>query len=461
MAGKILIVDDVATNRIVLKVKLASACYDVIQACDGRSALETARQDLPDLILLDIMMPDIDGIEVCKQLKADAYTAHIPIIMVTAHNDSDAKFKALLAGADEFLSKPLDELVLLARVRSLLRARDTIEELHLRDSTCRELGFAEPQEPFRKDPIIALVASNKKQASRWKHELAQHIASPILILAKEDVLANGDLTQTPDIFVIASEIDAPNDGMHLLSELRSRSQTRHCAIVMIVPEGHTNQSATALDLGANDLLTIDFDSKELALRLKTQARRKFQADKLRETVRDGLRLAVIDPLTGLFNRRYAMPHLKRIAQRAIANDRHFAVMLLDLDRFKTINDSYGHAAGDIVLQDVSKRIKDNLRGVDLVARIGGEEFLVAMPDAQMSEARQTAERLCRVINETPISITEKQMSIDVSLSIGVATGGGKEYDINMLDALIDAADTALYRAKSEGRNQVTVSEAAA
>ncbi len=461
MAGRILIVDDVATNRIVLKVKLMAACYDVLQANDGRSALAVARKELPDLILLDIMMPDINGIDVCQKLKADPHTAHIPIVMVTAQNDSASKFQALQAGADEFLSKPLDELILLARVRSLLRARTTDEELRLRDSTCRELGFAEPKAEFKHDATIALIAPSKNIATKWKATLAPHLDETLIVLPKEDALSIDAHAPLPDLFVIASDLDGPGDGLRLLSELRSRASTRHSGIIMIVPEGHTNHSATALDLGANDLLVAGFDGKELALRLQTQAKRKFQADKLRETVRDGLRLAVIDPLTGLFNRRYAQSHLKRIAQRAISHDRHFAVMLLDLDRFKVINDTYGHAAGDVVLKEVSKRIKDNLRGVDLVARIGGEEFMVAIPDAQLLEARLTAERLCRVVNETPITIPDKDFVIHASMSIGVAIEGGAEFDTDRIGDLIDQADAALYQAKSEGRNQVTICEAAA
>src|SRR6056297_1323740 len=133
MSGKILVVDDVATNRIILKVKLASACYDVLQADGGAAALRIARAEQPDLILLDVAMPDLDGIEVCRRLKADAETADIPVIVVTAYDDTRAKLAALEAGAEEFMSKPLDDLGLLAPVRSVLRARSIAAELALRE----------------------------------------------------------------------------------------------------------------------------------------------------------------------------------------------------------------------------------------------------------------------------------------------------------------------------------------
>jgi len=279
-------------------------------------------------------------------------------------------------------------------------------------------------------------------------------------LRKETVLATGgDNAAVPDIYVIAGDLADPGGGLRLLSELRSRPVTRHAAVLMVLSEGARGQAAMALDLGANDLLVAGFDPDELALRLTRQIRRKREADRLRETVRDGLRAAVIDPLTGLYNRRYAQPHLARIATRAVETGRHFALMVLDLDRFKDVNDTHGHATGDAVLREVARRVKRNLRSVDLVARIGGEEFLVAMPDTTLPEARRAAERLCRVICETPVQMPEAAGGLTVSVSIGVAMGGGAA--TTDVDLLLSQADKALYGAKSDGRNQVTISRSAA
>lgn len=460
MAGRILIADDVAINRIVLKVKLMAACYEVLQASNGAEAIECARTDAPDLILLDLLMPDMDGVAVCKQLKDDPLTAHIPIIMVTAHNDNTLKINALRAGADEFMTKPLDELTLLARVRSLLRARDTDEELRLRDSTCRELGFAEKAAGFTPPSTIAMIAAKPETAISWKAALGKTLNDKVIVTPKEQVLSQTKAKDAPDVYVIACDLAKPDEGLRLMSELRSRPETRHSAIIMVIPKGEHSKSATALDLGANDLMFEGFDPEEMVLRLKTQIKRKGQADQLRETVRDGLRMAVIDPLTGLYNRRYAMPHLARIAERAKSTGRPYAVMVLDIDRFKSVNDTYGHAAGDVVLQVVASRIKDNLRGVDMVARIGGEEFLVVMPDTQLDDARQTAERLCRVIDSSPIALANGKGSADISLSIGVSMGG-VHGAVRTIDQLIESADRALYLAKSDGRNQVIFSRSAA
>lgn len=458
MPGRILIVDDVATNRIVMKVKLTEACYDVLQADGGRRALQLARAERPDLILLDIMMPDIDGIEVCKRLRGDPETAEIPIIMVTSSRDSGDRLRALKAGADDFLSKPLDDLILLARVRSLLRARETAQELALRDGTRRALGFAEPAPEFARPGRIALVAGRGEAALAWKIALAPHLPNAMFdLIGRAEALGPAQEDKAPDIFVVAADLERPLAGLNLLTDLRARAATRHAAVVMVVPDGAREAAAMALDLGASDIVTGPFDPEEMTLRLRTQMLRKQQADRLRASVKDGLRLAVTDPLTGLFNRRYAQPHLARIAQRAKDTGRPFAVMLIDLDRFKTVNDRFGHAAGDAVLREMARRLTENLRPVDLIARIGGEEFLVVLPETDADKATATAERLRGRINALPVSLPGGKGSLRVTASIGLALVPGGEEDI---EALLALADGALYAAKAEGRNKVSIRSAA-
>lgn len=458
MTGRILIADDVATNRIVLKVKLSSAFYDVIQASSGQQTLEVALSERPDLIILDDQLSDIDGISVCRALRSDPATEHIPIIMITSSAEKPSKLGALRAGADDILFKPIDELMLLARVRSLLRACGTADELRLRASTCRDLGFAEAQAGFETPGSVALVAAQKDTALRWRTQLGGQISDRISILSRSEALQSLFHTTAPDLFIIAGDLDNPDEGLRLLSELKSRMETRYVPVLMVLGQPPHSQAIVALDLGANDVIGENFDPEELALRVKTQIKRKRQSDRLRETVQDGLRMAVIDPLTGLYNRRYALPHLGHISQRAKQTKRSFAVMILDLDRFKTVNDSFGHAVGDEVLTEVASRIRKNLRNVDLAARIGGEEFMIAMPDISLNVARVAAEQLRKAIEETPIEVGAPAKTLDVTISVGVAMGDSENSDINKLMSL---ADRALYAAKTDGRNQVTVSLSAA
>jgi two-component system cell cycle response regulator len=455
MTGRILVVDDVATNRIVMKVKLAAACYAVDQADCGHAALESARANRPDLILLDVVMPDMSGLDVCRRLKSDPATADIPVILITALSDRDAKMSGLEAGADDFLTKPVDEVTLLARVRSLLRARDTARELRERGEPV--LGFAEDAAGFtaRDRPgRIALVAAGPKGAVLWKTALDDRIAGEVSILPRAAALTGAGTTETeaPDVFVIAADLTHRNEGLRLLSDLRSRPMTRNAATVMILPQGDSERAAIALDLGAHDILYDPIDPQELALRIRTQLARKLQDDRLRASLQAGLELAVRDSLTGLHNRRYALYELGRMIARP---GRGVAVMMLDLDHFKQVNDTHGHPVGDRVLRRVAQRLRDQLRSGDLLARIGGEEFLVALPDSDRQSALDCAERLRTAIGGERFAFGDDIPPLEVTLSVGIALAAAGSGETG--DSLLDRADAALYGSKAEGRDQVTLS----
>lgn len=249
MAGKILIVDDVATNRIVLKVKLSGARYDTVQAATGAEALRLIAAETPDLVLLDVQLPDMNGIDICRKIKTDPLTRNVPVIVITAFPDAETRIAALRAGADDFLVKPFDELVLLARLRSLLRARETDEELNHRETTCRELGFAEPVAEFALPSRIALITRDREVALQWKTELRRVLpGDTLMILGREEALSHADDETSPDAYVIEADLGRPGEGLRLMSELRSRSRSRHAVICIAVPEQARETAAVALDL---------------------------------------------------------------------------------------------------------------------------------------------------------------------------------------------------------------------
>ncbi|MEJ6394354.1 diguanylate cyclase [Gymnodinialimonas sp. 2305UL16-5] len=456
MTGRILVVDDVATNRIVMKVKLAAACYTVEQAENGAAALRIAQEKKPDLILLDVMMPDMSGLEVCRKLKADPVTADIPILLITALSDRDAKMEGLEAGADDFLTKPVEEVTLLARVRSLLRARDSVRELLVSDGSAGSFGFAEAPTQFgvkTRPGRIALVAPGPRGAILWKAAIDDRIGGDVRIIQREAALteAAADPDSAPDIFVISVDLAQRNEGLRLLSDLRSRPGTRHAASIMILPEGDSERAAIALDLGANDVLHDPFDAKELAIRISAQLDRKREADRMRAGVRRGLEAAVTDPLTGLHNRRFA---LHRMEQMLANPGSGVAVMMIDLDYFKKINDRYGHPAGDEVLCQVGHRLRAQLRGNDLLARVGGEEFLVAMSNTDRNGALECAERLREAVGRTDFDVSDDIKPIHVTASVGLTLPEDVHKGARA-DALIQQADDALYSAKAMGRDQVS------
>ena len=458
MVGKILIVDDVATNRIVFKVKLGAACYQPILAADGAGCLRMAHEEQPDLILLDLMLPDMSGVEVLTRLRANPQTCDIPVVVFSASPDPEMRLATLQAGADDFLSKPIDDQILMARLRNLLRAREAMADLGHRGAAVHSLGLAEGRAEFEGPGTVALVADRVETAMRWRKDLLTMISERVVVLSREEALADGIRGGViPDVFVVDADLGGPGAGLRLMSELRSRAATRHAAVLMMRHEGAAETTAMAFDLGANDLVDADCPPRELGLRLRTLMQRKRAADRMRASVKDGLRLAVIDPLTGLYNRRYALPQLAAISDRSAETGISFAVMVVDLDRFKTVNDRFGHAAGDAVLVEVARRLSDNLRAGDLLARIGGEEFLVALPEASLSQAHATAERLCEVIQQQPITLPGgASLSATVSIGLAVSDAAGTAR-IEAVGDVVDRADRALLVAKSGGRNKVTIS----
>ena len=460
MAGRILIADDVATNRLSLGVQLKNARYDVSTVETSSELLRTLRRSPPDLLILSDRFADEDGVGLCRRVRADGRTRHIPILMLVEPVDAVGRLKPLEAGADEILVKPHTEFALMARVRALLRARETHAETVRRRETAATFGFAEAQSDFGARARVTLVPADPALGDQWASELPVLLGANVSVKSPDLALDEAAGSNAADAFVVDSDISRPGGGMALLSDLRSRVGARHSAILFAHPEDDGDTGATALDLGANDLMPLSANSAEMALRLKTQLRRKREADALRRTVEDGLRLAATDPLTGLFNRRYAMAYLDRAADESRRTGKPFAVMVADLDHFKRINDEFGHSVGDDVLRRVAHAMRDCLRGEDLVARLGGEEFLIVMPATDLLRARPAAERLCRVVSDLPVTIPNRTEPIYVTISVGGAVGGasGSGSDV---EALVARADAALYRAKADGRNKVDISLSAA
>ena len=462
MTGRILVVDDVATNRMVLRAKLTAAYYDVVQAESGLEALNKVEKYKPDLILLDVMMPDMNGFEVCEQLKQNSATAHIPVVMVTASVDPGDRLAGLKAGADDFLSKPINDLALFSRVRNLLRAKFMFDELHLRDRTTQELGLdglaiscGEIAPPVGR---VMLVPTDRKMGRIWQRQLSGLEKFTCDTMLASETVKKENRSDLPDVFVVHARLGEYGDGLRLVSHLRTRPKSRHAGVIFVVPEGDQETAAKALDLGASDYIFDPFDNNEMIVRLNSQINRKQVSDQLRNNVTDTLRLAVLDPLTGLYNRRYATQHLAKITERSRETGKQFALMLLDIDNFKSVNDTYGHGEGDRILKEFSQRIQENLRGVDLVSRIGGEEFLIAMPDTSQEQARFASERLRKIIEETPFTCSARHDGLPVTVSIGATLGDPGEIDV---DALLRQADKALYTSKAEGRNMVTLFNSAA
>ena len=460
MSGKILIVDAVATNRIVLKVKLTAAHFDVHQASSGAGAMSMARGLQPDLIILGAALTDMTYAELISTVRARPDLAIVPIVALLPEDTGEARVAALAAGADDVIAQPIDERIMLARLRGLLRQHHALQDMRLNAGPDCAAGFGEAQGGLLRPGRITVLGVEMADAMALRTRLRSVCRHQIVATQSGGPISGMPGDRAADVYALLLPAGYESAGLDLMAELRASPEVRHSRIVCLVPEGARALAASLLDLGASDVIIGDTGLDELALRLTRQIQLKQSIDHLRTRLHDGLRAAMIDPLTGLYNRRFAMPFLKDLAARTGPQARGFAVMVADLDHFKQINDRLGHAAGDRVLCHVADILGNSVREGDMVARVGGEEFLIVMPATDGAEARRTADLLCRRIGEAGIMLRGHINPAHVTVSIGVAMGepGARGEDLGgYVDTLFDQADRALYRAKARGRNTVTIS----
>ncbi len=428
-------------------------------ATSGALALEAVANQLPDIILLDVTMPEMDGFEVCMKLRADPRAKHIPIIMVTALTDISDRVNGLRVGADDFISKPINPEALLARVRSLLRLKFLMDEWRLRENSAAAFGGADPLRATGPEVDINNIAG--AQLLYFSEDSSEHGRIAPALLAEQISL---DQVTTPDeVLPILAEgaYEAvmlslrPGDdrSLQLIATLRAAEATRNLPIVMVADDMDIGRVARALELGATDYILRPLDNNELLARVRTQIKQTRTYQRLRENYERSLAMALTDPLTGAFNRRYLDLHLPRIFSRARTGEKPLSMLYVDLDHFKVVNDTHGHPVGDAVLKELVERLNQNLRTFDMVVRVGGEEFAVLMPETDAATAAMIGERLCRRIAEVAFSLPSHELQLALSASVGVATMQPSDAD-GM--ALLERADQALYKAKHEGRNRVEI-----
>jgi len=484
MSGRILIVEPIATNRILIRSMLEAARYEVSGVNSASELQARIAEFRPDVILMDFSSTLAASLALCSSLTrvvrgpgslsgplGPEPTGMIPVIALVKDVGSAARVSILQAGAVDIFEKPANPARLLARIRSVLRARDAQAELCPETGPAVAFSFAEERAPYMATPSLVSVLTQRADrlapiCQRLKDRGIQCQVHP-----SPTRLPPIQASRPPDLFVIDSAGGGvgPGDLFRLLADLRSQSDSRHAAQLVILPPGANDLAVLALDLGANDLVSETISAAELDYRIDALLRQKAASDRLRENVRNGLEAAITDPLTGLFNRRYALSEISVVARAALRRQGTFAAMILDIDHFKAINDTYGHAAGDRVLVGVADRLKAEMRADDFVARIGGEEFLVVLRDSTLDEARVTAERLRQTVGSKGFDLADARhvtdpnttAGVEVTLSVGVAIGGGDCQTEAGIRALYDRADSALYAAKTAGRNQVTLSSSAA
>lgn len=420
MTARVLIVDDIPTNVKLLETRLTAEYFDVITATSGAEALKTCDEQDIDIVLLDVMMPEMDGFEVCRRLKANPHTHHLPVVMITALDQPSDRIKGLEVGADDFLNKPVDDMQLMARVKSLVRLKILTDELRARALTGQQLAIEDAVHALESIGAdggeILVIDTDRRHGDRLRDALVPAHNVDIL---RDPASAVLQIAEKRYELIIVSMALGDFDPLRVCSQLRTVEQGRHLPLILVAEEDDRPRVVRGLELGVNDFIMRPVERNELAARVRTQIRRHRYATELRESVSTTLQLAVIDELTGLYNRRYFDRHLALMLDKAHEQGRDLAVMMLDIDYFKRVNDSWGHDAGDKILKEFSLRLQRNIRGVDLACRYGGEEFMVLMPDTDHSQAQNIGERVRSAIESAKFEAGVKR-PLEITVSAGIA-----------------------------------------
>jgi two-component system cell cycle response regulator len=451
MTARVLVVDDIVSNVKLLEARLTAEYFEILTAYSGREALDMISRERIDVVLLDVMMPGMDGFEVCRRIKQDSKTAHIPVIMVTALDQPSDKVHGLEAGADDFLTKPVDDIALVTRVKNLARLKVLSDEMLMRASTTQQMGMgnaaaidwnnAEPS------GSVMVVDDHPRSAQRISDTLKT--AHTVFVESDPQAALMKISEQSVDVLIVSLSLSNA-DGLRLCSQVRSLDRTRHLPILIIVEPSDEARLLRGLDMGVNDYVVRPIDRHELMARVKTQIKRKHHADNLKARLEESVEMAITDGLTGLHNRRYMEGHLRTLVSQSVQTGSALSLLVADIDFFKSVNDTYGHDAGDVVLREFAQRFRRNTRGIDLACRLGGEEFVIIMPDTDLARAVQVGERLRATIAGEPFAVAPGK-ELSVTASVGIAT---IEYRDDTPETLFKRADRALYAAKREGRNRV-------
>lgn len=461
MVGKILVVDDIEFNIKLIQIKLEKEYYQVYTAMDGEQAIEKCQKIMPDLILMDVMMPKLDGIEATKALKNAPETSHIPIVLLTALNSQQDRLMGLEAGADDFLTKPINEKALIARVRALTRFKITLDEMISRNHSQEEMGLS-------KLPALSDVSDVSGSRILLVNDDAVEVSKIIRALEPEGVLIDvleksNDVIESCKqglyelILVNTQMIDV--DGLSLCSHIRSFDNMRKLPFVLILDENNEDVFNRAMEMGINDYIFLPLDVDELKIRIKTQLKHKKFSDQLQNKYEEKMSLSIKDQGTGLYNRHFFNTHVMNLITEALDNNEPIGLIILDIDNFKKINDTYGHLIGDKALKLVANLMKDNIRESDLPVRYGGEEFIATLRNADKEVVLTVAERVRQAIEKTIIDNSEVVTEGEpTQFNITVSIGAALLQDDDTLTTLLSRADKCLYQAKHTGKNRIVISD---
>lgn len=400
MSARILIVDDVSTNLAILELKLQIEHYEVFKALNGFEALKLANKLQPDLIILDVMMPGIDGFETCEKLKSNPNTTHIPVLMLTALTDKQDRIKGLQVGADDFLSKPINDQALLSRTRSLVRLKMTMDQWYLR---AKIIGDFNENSLFILDDFNAthghlyLLSENNAEIANLKQAMLPDEVTWHAIQSKEDVTSLF-VKHYGDVLILDLNIKHI-DPTELCIQIRAESKIRGIPILVLANEDQHALLKKLFEIGINDYLIRPLDGYEVFLRIRGQVKRWRYHQRLLGDPKNKKQHIYIDQETGLYNGNYAHAHMNELLNRMHETQKFFSILLIDFTENININNRFQENLANLLI--------NSIRSFDLVIRYNETSFLIILPQTSLTIAESVAIRIDNKIKQSTHHITSE------------------------------------------------------